>query len=69
LRFRVYDDFITFNLRNHVQVFERIFVRNRFTMLSGFDLSGRALNGQIQLVCNLKVLRKVLFDMFKSPAV
>ena len=55
--------------REHVNVFDSIFVSVELTTLSRFNMLGRAANSQILLAGNLKVCTIVLFNMFKSPAV
>jgi len=69
LRLRVWDVFNVFEVVNTVQVLDWIIGRVDFTTLGGFNASGCTTNSQILLVCNLKVLRIVWFDTFKSPAV
>jgi len=64
---RVCDVFNVVEVGNRVQVFDWIFVSVGFWMVSGFNGSGRPANSHI--LCNLKVFRMVLFDMFKWPAV
>jgi len=69
LRLRVCEDFKMFEERKYVLVIDWIFFSIEFTMLKGFNVSGRAVNRQILLVFNLKVFRIVWFDIFKLPAV
>jgi len=48
-----------FEVGNHAQVFDFIFVSIEVTKLSGFNALWRVANRQILLVCNLKVFRMV----------